>query len=307
MNIKEQAKQIMSENGLDFTIHKKPTATINGGFSVDQNGQIHLDEGTTISQSPYFNLINGKTDEVLNSVAKGYTVSQNDEIIEKVLMGIKPFGDQISVNKAGSLAGGKKVFFQIGIEGVSKVGGDSIKRFVTVVDSNDGTTGLSVGIGDIVARCQNQFWKFYKSGMKFRHTHSIDREIQMLPTMIKNALDLSMAQMKVYEKFQSTPVTRKIADEMVKQVLGFNRVATEKELSEMSTRSSNMMNGLYDAIDTEFNQVGQNMWGLFGGVTRWTTHHASAPRRDSGRIESSMVGTNYGRNQKALNFALELV
>jgi hypothetical protein len=60
-------------------------------------------------------------------------------------------------------------------------------------------------------------------------------------------------------------------------------------------------------IRVEMAQKGQNAWGLHSGVTRWTTHEKSAPRRENGRMESMMVGTNYRTNQKSLEFTRELV
>jgi len=60
-------------------------------------------------------------------------------------------------------------------------------------------------------------------------------------------------------------------------------------------------------IATETAQKGQNVWGLHSGVTRWTTHSKSAPRRENGRIESAMLSTNYRTNQESFKFALDLV
>ena len=51
------------------------------------------------------------------------------------------------------------------------------------------------------------------------------------------------------------------------------------------------------------NDKGENLWGLHSGVTRWTTHDKSAPRRENGRVESLIVGTNYKVNQSSLEFA----
>ena len=79
---------------------------------------------------------------------------------------------------------------QLQIEGDSKVGDDIIKRYVTVIDSNDGSTGLSVGIGDFTMSCQNQFFRFYKEGnAKFRHTATLNEKIKSIPTLIETALN----------------------------------------------------------------------------------------------------------------------
>jgi hypothetical protein len=66
------------------------------------------------------------------------------------------------------------------------------------------------------------------------------------------------------------------------------------------------MEKLYDMIRIETAQKGKNVWGLHSGVTRWTTHEKSAPKRENGRIESAMLSTNYRTNQASLEFAREL-
>jgi hypothetical protein len=78
-----------------------------------------------------------------------------------------------------------------------------------------------------------------------------------------------------------------------------------KTESELSTRSLNAMETLYGHIKKETNQKGDNLFGLFSGVTSWTTHEKSAPRRENGREESMMTGTNYKTNEQGLQFALD--
>jgi hypothetical protein len=188
---------------------------------------------------------------------------------------------------------------------MAKVGDERIKRYVTIIDSNDGSTGLSVGIGELVMSCQNQFFKFYKSGQsKLRHTASLTQRIKEIPYLIEQALLESLKLTETYKQFQSTPVTKALADEMVKYILGFDKTMSIKTESELSTRSLNAMETLYGHITKETNQKGMNLFGLFSGVTSWTTHEKSAPRRENGREESMMTGTNYRTNEQGLEFAL---
>lgn len=284
--MKNKVNEILVAHNLDFRIEKEQLLSATG------------------KPTPFYGLFNDKTGECINSVKEGYTVSQNDEVVELVLNGMQGFGE-LSVSKAGSLNGGRKVFIQLGIEGMSHVGSERIKRYVTIIDSNDGSTGLSVGIGELVMSCQNQFFKFYKSGQsKLRHTASLTQRIKEIPFLIEEALSESLKLTETYKQFQSTPVTRALADEMVKYILGFDRLMSIKKETELSTRSLNAMDSLYNHIEKETNQKGLNLFGLFSGVTSWTTHEKSAPRRENGREESMMTGTNYRTNEQGLEFAL---
>lgn len=285
-DVKNKVNEILVAHNLDFRIEKEQLLSATG------------------KPTPFYGLFNDKTGECINSVKESYTVSQNDEVVELVLEGMQGFGE-LSVSKAGALNGGRKVFIQLAIDGMSLVGDERIKRYVTVIDSNDGSTGLSVGIGELVMSCQNQFFKFYKSGQsKMRHTVSLNQRIKEIPYLIEMALAESLKLTETYKQFQSTPVTRKLADEMVKYLLGHDRTMSIGEESKMTLKAINHMESLYNHIEKETNQKGMNLFGLFSGVTSWTTHEKSAPRRENGREESIMTGTNYRTNEQGLEFAL---
>lgn len=279
-------QDILVANGLDFTISKRPL------FDTDLN------------PSGYFGLYNDKLNKCINTVKDGYTVSQNHEIVDMVLQGIRPFGNDLIVTKAGSMNEGRKVFLQLGITGDGVVGHDRIKKFITVLDSNDGSTSLSIGIGDLTMSCSNQFFKFYKQGeAKFRHSASIEHRIKEIPFLIETALNRSLKQIELYNILAETDCTRELADEMVKYLLGFDKELTSiKELSEKSTRSINKMENLYNCIEGEFNDKGLNLWGLHSGITKFTTHELSAPKRENGKLETIMLGSGYKMNQKSLEF-----
>lgn len=291
MNYKEKVDEILSTHGLDFSIIKRPLISV-------QEGEEFI--------TPYYGLFNSKSGECINSVKEGYTVSQNAEVVEMVLRGIEKFGSKLLVSKAGSINGGRRVFMQLQIEGDSKVGDDIIKRYVTIIDSNDGSTGLSVGIGDLTMSCQNQFFRFYKEGdAKFRHTATLVDKIKTIPTLIEIALDESLRQVQVYRKFISTPVSQMLANKMVKSVLGYDRVITStEELAKLTQKSVNIMDSLYSHIEKETAEKGMNLWGLHSGVTSWTTHDRKGPKRDNGKWEDMLVGTSYKKNQLGFNFAL---
>lgn len=286
-------QEILEKFGLDFTIEKEVL------FGRNSKGDDMI--------TPYFGLFNSKTNECINTAKAGYTVSQNQQIVDMILKGMKIFGSQLSVTKAGSINGGRRVYLQLAIDGMSKVGNDEIKRYVTVIDSNDGSTGLSIGIGDKNMWCENEFFKFYKAGQaKFRHTATITEKINSIPMLIETSLNESLRQVKVYDKFLSTPLSKNLADKMVKEVLGYDRVLTSAaDYKKLTKRSLAMMDTLYDNIETEINHSGNNLWSLLGGVTRYTTHHQITPKRENGKEESLIVGVGYKKSQTAFNFCLE--
>lgn len=303
-NLDLKVKEILEGNGLDFEIKKVPLVGKQLVTSVGVDGNIVDD--VNLIHSPYYGLLNAKSGNFINTVKEGYTVSQNSEVVELVLRGMQGFGE-LSVQKAGSINDGRKVYIQLAIEGLSKVGNDSIKRYVTIIDSNDGSTGLGVGIGDLTMSCQNQFFSFYRSGQaKMRHTASLETRLKEIPSLISLALENSLNQIDMYNDFVKVGVSDKNVHDMVKMQVGISKLSSVGDISDASTKVSNAMETLYEMIRVEVAQKGKNVWGLHSGVTRWTTHEKSAPRRENGRIESAMLSTNYKTNQKSLDFAREL-
>lgn len=285
METTNKANEICVANDLDFNISKRAL------FDGTGNG------------TGYFGLFNDKLNKCIHTVKEGYHVSQNQEVVEMVLKGMQPFGDKLTVQKAGVLNEGRKVFIQLAIEGMSRVAADTIKRYVTVIDSNDGSTSLSVGIGDLTMSCQNQFWKFYKKGNKMRHSASLEQKLKELPSLIETALNKSLKQMEVYNQLATSPVTRELADQLVNYVLGFDRTSPSIILDEKSSRSIEKMEKLYKSIESEMSSKGQNLWGLHSGVTHFTTHELNPKaKRDNAKIESQLVGGIYKMNQKSLDF-----
>jgi len=288
MENKKQVSEILTKHGLDFKIEKIPLS------GIDSKGNQVI--------TPYFGLLNTKTMEVINTCKLGYHVSQNEEIVDMVLEGTAKFGNQLTVSKAGSINGGRRVFLQLAIEGKTKIGDDSITRYITIIDSNDGSTSLSVGIGDLVAHCTNQFFKFYKAGeAKFRHTATLEQKIASIPNLIELALGKSLEQVKVYNKFVSTPLTKGLAEKVIKEVLQFD------VLGDLTGRQQIIHDNLINAIKVEKEYCGDNLWGLFNGVTRFTTHHQSVPKRTNGREESLINGTAYNKAIAAYDLCLQAV
>lgn len=306
-NLDSKVRDILVENGLDFTIEKRPLVALVDGFGgIDADGNL-LTEKVEI-ETPFYGLFNSKSGKCINSVKKGYHVSQNADIVELILRGIEGFGTQLKVSKAGSINDGRRVYLQLEIEGIAKVGDDVVKKYVTIIDSNDGSTGLSVGIGDFTMSCENQFFKFYKSGQsKMRHTASLETRMLEIPSLIGLALEESMRNIETYQVMARHAVTNNDVNNLVSHLVDLSYNNSYFELEEASKKKVNIMNTLYDMIRVEMAQKGKTAWGLHSGVTRWTTHTKQAPNRLNGRIESALLGTNYKTNQKSFEFVKQIV
>lgn len=287
--------EILVQTGLDFNISKRPL--------FDISNEKHLESG-------FYGIYNDRNDICLGVVKKDYHVSQNKDIVDLTLSGIKKFDVDIEVQNGGSINDGKRVFLQLKIEGDGNVNGDRITQFLTITDSNDGSTSLKVGFGDLTMSCQNQFYKFHKRGTSsLRHSSSLEEKMKEIPELMRRGLEDSFKQIKIYQQFDQKSIHKDLANQLVKELLGFDRKLTPKdEFDLLSTRKKNQLNKMYDCIESEMSDKGNTLWGLHSGITKFTTHELSKPKRDNGDMESLMFGSGYNLNQKSLDFCmLELV
>lgn len=297
LEISDVTKKILKDYNLDFRIEKLPSVVI---------------KNNEIINSSYFSLLNVSTMEILNQVKSTYHVSQNDTVVELAVRGLSNFRN-MKITKGGVINGGRKIYLQISIEGNALVGDDIVKRYVTILDSNDGSTSLSIGIGDETMSCENQFFKFYKEGeSKYRHSSNLETRILEIESLIENALLASMRMTGIYQEFQKTPITKDLVSGLINELLNTEKVDKEGNLIELKGKALSNMEELERNLKLEmlgdfggYIGKGENLWGLFSGVTRWTTHTKQAPKRDNGRLESIMCGTNYKFNQKAFDYCLK--
>lgn len=282
-------QEILENHGLDFNVSKRPL------FDADLN------------PTEYFGLFNDKLGKCINTVKAGYQVSQNKDIVDHIMKGVKPFDATLRVQKAGAINEGRKVFLQLGIEGDGVMGNDRIKRYITVVDSNDGSSGLGVGVGDLTMSCQNQFFKFYKaSQFRMRHTAGLEERMQEIPTLIEGCLTESYKRMEIYRHLAETSIHSDIAHKFVREMIGYDRKTDEDLLKDMHPRTKKTMDTLYDCLDVEMKSKGTTAWGLHSGLTRFTTHHKPTRKRENADMEALMFGSVYNMNQKSLDFAMAL-
>ena len=95
----------------------------------------------------------------------------------------------------------------------------------------------------------------------------------------------------LYDKFfqfASAPATKENIVAVTKTVLGLDINGGSKDIT---TYQKNRLNDLAGSITTEMDEKGNTLWGLFSGVTRYTTHYATGG--EVGRAQSKAIGSGY--------------
>jgi len=276
---------ILQQNGLDWEVVKKPLMYA-GQCTPEANNGLH--------DTPYYALVRSDNGEVLNSVSKSYTPTQNYTIIETMRNIAKD--NDLEIVAALSLHGGRKIVVQMQrYNNITVIGGERTQEYIYAMNSHDGTCSLKFGFMNKVMFCQNQFaWMSNNAFASYRHTKSIQDKVGLLSGII-NFTDHDSKIADLHD-FATQSVTKQLIEDTV------NYLITTDRVDKISSRLKNQREQLQQCIQLEMYRVGHNRWGLFNGVTQFTTHYKSAPKRTFGQQESILIGACSKMNNKAFEY-----
>ena len=286
-------EQILEQNGLNWNVVKKPLLYA-GECTTGANNGLH--------STDYYGIVREDTGEVFATVKEAYTPTQNHTIIE-TMQEIAGQND-LEIVKAMPFNEGRKVMVQMKRPNNHVViGGQDTEQYIYAINSHDGSSSLKFGFMNKVIFCQNQFgWLNSNAISGYRHTQSIQDKVKELPTIINfTAEEEKIAEL---QHFSGQSIGRDAIEEMLFSLTKIDTAMSSRELENFSTRSKNIYNDLQSCIIEETSRVGLTKWGLFNGVTKYTTHMKSAPLRNNGRQESIITGSSGKMNEKAYNFLL---
>jgi phage/plasmid-like protein (TIGR03299 family) len=244
---------------------------------------------------------------ILGVVKDTYEPFQNSELAELVLK----LADTLdfTLKGGGTINGGRKVFLQLNTESIKGIGenNDTIKRYITALNSHDGSSSIAFGNTHETVSCENTFFKAYKElEHKIRHTESMHKKIEIALRSVERLVQDDKIVMQSYFDLASKPIDEKIINSLIRELTNVDMLLTPQELKEnYSTQAVNKANRILQSIEYETSYKGATYWGLLSGITHYTTHIATAPERENGRIESKYFGANQNTDKFAYEFLTE--
>ena len=256
--MERRTREILDQYNLNWGLEKK-------ALFYDYEGQETL--------SNKMSLIRTDNGTELNVVGNAYVPMENHIMIEGALKASDNYGE-IDVIKAGMFHKGKKVFIQFKIHGIEKIGEEKLVRYLTLINHNDGTGSFKFVVGNKVMSCENQFHYFNANAkLSMKHSKSLEEVIDNLDKYIDKALEEELKVLGRFHKFQSSFVTKELAQQMIdKIVLKDFRLREGKELGKALQKKEEMF---WNAIKHETAEKGYNGFGLFNGFTYATNHFMS--------------------------------
>jgi hypothetical protein len=272
-------QEVLQQTGLDWNVRIEKTFT-ESGIELDKIGLIRED-----------------TNDVLGVHSNGYTPYQNYQLVELLQRVSSLTG--LEIHKGGEFGKGKKVYIQLKSNDL-KLGNDKVEGFVTGINSFDGSTSLAFGNSNLTISCQNTFFSAYKNLEKVRHTKNMNHKIDTICRGIDTLVEEEKIMFNTIKKMSETTFDEKTKDRVIKSLFDINpeiSLVGYRDTDELSTNTKNKLSRMYIDMDGELKEKGDNLWGLFSGVTKYTTHSLS--RFDN--TENKMFGTYGKRERKIFN------
>lgn len=282
-NLNEKTFELLEANGLNWTVTKEELLT-NDGKSTES-----------------FGIFRSDNDQWLGTVGNRYTPMQNFELAETIIQASE--GLNLPTKNGGVFGGGKKVFIQVELP-TEQIGVGGVKRWITALNSNDGSTSIGFGSTSQVIKCSNTFHMAHRGLDKFRHTESASARVQMAMQDLRRAMELDNSLMDNFKRMADI----QLKDEMIESVIRkmFNVDAMAKQDS-VSTRKRNQVETFAQSLTTEIHLEGKTLWGLFNGVTRYTNHDSKTFKSTEEKAEYLMNGSGFKVSNAAFNDIMKWV
>jgi len=253
--------------------------------------QMHLPDGTP---TKYSAIVREDNNDVFTTCKDGYVPYQNSELAELLLRVSEKTG--YSIHSGGMFNGGGKVYLQLNtgneINGIGK-NKTSVKGFITGINGHDSSTSLRWGAVNFTICCENTFASARgKLSNSARHTASIHDRVER---SLRDIESVTMAEKTIFDQFiklSEVQVTSQNIASIVKGVTGVDVSIPRSKAQEIYSQQSVERSGeLLTSIAREIEQKGETLWGLFSGVTHYTSHVMPVLKRVNGRTESKYIGT----------------
>ena len=181
-----------------------------------------------------------------------------------------------------------------------KINGFLNEEYLFIGNSFDGTKRFHIGTASSLVRCENQFSTTLKVFSK-KHNSLLNINDEIVSDILSIYNEKKQIFYKTFEEMELVRVDERIVDQLIKEVhlmLSYD----SKVIQPKDWTTSPSMNTLHKAIKREMKDLGNNAFGLFNGVTWYTTHDM----RNS-EAHHSMINGNANRiNQKAYSFCSKL-
>ena len=288
MNVQE----LLDQSNLNWNVLESPIYTTVGGNEIlieDKKALVREDTGS-----------------ILSVVSESYHAFQNTELFELLNKVSDTTGLQLM--KGGMFKGGARVYVQFKSNDLNLTNAngspDKVKGFLTGINSFDGSTSLAFGPSNITISCQNSFFAAFRAmDTKVRHTRNMMVRVDELAYSLTKLTEMEREMFTSITMMSETRFDDVIKDRVTKALFNIKPEVNLMDEDSVSTTTRNKMSRFYIDLNGELQEKGDNLWGLFSGVTKYTTHNLTK----GDNTEAKMFDVYGDREKRIFSSLAELV
>lgn len=282
----DRINQVLDQTGLNWTVREEDIQTASGIIISDKKAIVRNDNNSVLA-------VHGN----------GYQPYQNHQLIELLDKVSQQIG--LPIHRGGSFGDGEKVFIQLKSENF-KLGNDRIEGYITGVNSFDGSTSLAFGPSNITISCQNKFHLVFRNlDTKVRHTKNMTMRIDDICRGLESVLQEEQMVFNNIKRMSETQFTKETRDWVTRTLFNIEREIDLENNELISSVTRNKLTQFYVDLNGELRGKGENLWGLFSGVTKYTTHSMNRGNVIQNE-QNKMFGTFGGRERMIFDRMVEL-
>ena len=270
----KRIQDVLNQTDLNWTVREESLTTQSGIIIPKQKAIVRED-----------------TNKVLSIHGEGYYPYQNHQLIELLDKVSQQSG--LEIHRGGLFGDGQKVFIQLKSNDL-KLGDDKIEGYITGINSFDGTTSLAFGPSNVTISCQNTFFGAFRSmDTKVRHTKNMVMRVDDICRGLEKVVEEETKMFEDIKMLSETRMTKESEDWVTRTLFNIMRDVDLNDEESVSTVTRNKLSRFEIDLNGELKEKGGNLWGLFSGVTKYTTH--SMKKDDNS--ENKMFGV-YGQRER---------
>lgn len=189
-----------------------------------------------------------------------------------------------------------------------QIAGSKIEGNLIIGVGFDGQRSFFIGHTNEYLRCTNQFSSIVED-FTSRLTKNNMVRVEEIIKKITLYREYEQKLYKNFQEFQKIKIDERLVQECVARVVKLTteeRAMTPKEFEEnVSTQKKNKIDEVLLSIRSEMSELGNNAWGLFNGVTHYTSHVMK--NRGNSSEYLTMFGAKKEANHAAYNLCVELI
>jgi hypothetical protein len=233
------------------------------------------------------------TNEVLSINKNSYQEITNEEL-KSITYQMAEFTG-FKVKGFSEIHRGKKIIAYLQNEEDITIAGFDAHKYMILGNSFDRSSGFFLGESSLLLRCTNQ-WGSIGIRQNIRHKKGALIKIEKMVSMYNGFIENEKKKKVMYENWHGIEIPQELEELFIDRVL-------EIDSNKVSTRKINQRKDLATSVNTEIAAMGNTGFGLFNGVTHYTTHVCNS----NSKVFGNLFGTPALINERAEQTINELI